>query len=52
MRGNGANASKMSHEMNTLEIFRLLLLLVSVLPAWPHSANEEITPAGDRATFF
>ena len=52
MRGSGANASKMSDEMNTIEIFMLVLLLVGVLPTRLHSANEEIAPAGDGATFF
>ena len=47
MRGSGANASKMSNEMNAIEIFMLVLLLVGVLPTWPHSANEKIAPAGD-----
>ena len=35
----GANARKMGDEMNTIVIVVLVLLLVGVLPTWPHSAD-------------
>ncbi len=47
MRGSGANASKMNNDMNAIEIFMLVWLLVGVLPTWPHNANEKMAPAGD-----
>jgi protein-S-isoprenylcysteine O-methyltransferase Ste14 len=37
--GHGANARKMGNEMNTIVIVVLVLLLVGVLPTWPHSAD-------------
>jgi hypothetical protein len=32
--------------MNTIVIFVLVLLLVGVLPTWPHSANWGYLPSG------
>ena len=36
--------------MSTILIVVLVLLLIGVLPTWPHSANGGTAPAGDWAS--
>jgi hypothetical protein len=46
MIGSWANARKKRNEMNTIVIVVLVLLLVGVLPTWPHSASWGYYPSG------
>jgi len=41
-----ANSQKGRNEMSTILIIVLILLLIGVLPTWPHSANWGYYPSG------
>ena len=41
-----ANSQKRRNEMSTILIIVLILLLIGVLPTWPHSANWGYYPSG------
>jgi hypothetical protein len=44
--GSGLNARKRRHEMSTIVIVLLVLLLVGALPTWPHSVDWGYSPSG------
>ena len=41
-----ANSQKRRNEISTILIIVLILLLIGVLPTWPHSANWGYYPSG------